>query len=140
MRPDVSVFILYDNEYLPHTQVIPGRNGFILPFSNDFQTLLTFAEAYFFLGYSVIPLLGDRDPSRPKIPAIPWAAFQKQRSTPHEYQQWFTKTGFAGLGIVTGRISQLVVLDFDSETLFNRFKAQYPDLLETHTVRSACRQ
>ena len=51
----------------------------------------------------------------------------------------FLKTVLAGLGIVTGRVSKLVVLDFDSETIFNDFKAQYPDLLETHTVRSAGR-
>ena len=46
------------NENAPCPQVIPGRNGFILSFSNDFQTLLTTAEAYFHLGWSAIPLLG----------------------------------------------------------------------------------
>ena len=97
------------------------------------------AEAYFYLGYSVIPLLGDRDLSRPKVPAMPWGGFQKYRASPNDYKQWFSESGFAGLGIVTGRISQLVVLDFDSEPIFNIFKAQYPDLLETHTVRSAGR-
>ena len=121
-------------------QVIPDGNGYILSVSNDFQTLLTFAEAYFHIGYSVIPLLGDLDPSRPKVPAMPWASFQKQRATLTEHQHWFAQAGFAGLGIVTGRVSQLVALDFDSEAVFNTFKYQYPDLLETHTVRSAGRQ
>ncbi len=111
-----------------------------MPISNDFQTLLTLSEAYDYLGYSVIPLLGDRDPSRPKVPAIPWAGFQTYRSSTYDHQQWFTQDGFAGLGIVTGRISKLVVLDFDSEPIFNDFKLKYPDLLETHTVRSAGRQ
>ncbi len=111
-----------------------------MSFSNDFQTFLTLAEAYFHIGYSVIPLLGDHDPSRPKVPAIPWAAFQQQRATVQDYDQWFAHYKFAGLGIVTGRVSQLVVLDFDSEAVFNTFKSQYPDLLETHTVRSAGRQ
>ncbi len=88
----------------------------------------------------MIPLLGDLDPSRPKVPAVPWSAFQQYRASLDEHQRWFAEAGFAGLGIVTGRVSQLVVLDFDSEALFNAFKAQYPDLLETHTVRSASRQ
>ena len=120
-------------------QVISGSLGFDLSFSNRFQTLLTLAEAYFYLGYSVIPLLGDRDPSRPKTPALPWSAFQNTRATLHDYEQWFADRNFGGLGLVTGRISQLVVLDFDSEAIFTTFKAQYPDLLETHTVRSAGR-
>ncbi|MBA3874293.1 MAG: bifunctional DNA primase/polymerase [Anaerolineae bacterium] len=111
-----------------------------MQFFNDSQTLLTLAEAYSALGYSVIPLLGDRDLSRPKVPAIPWGGFQTYRASLNDYKQWFTESGFAGLGIVTGRISQLVVLDFDSESLYTDFKTQYPDLLETHTVRSATRQ
>jgi len=111
-----------------------------LHFSNDFQTFLTLADAYYFLGYSLIPLLGDRDPSRPKVPAVPWVAFQTYRSTPTDHQTWFEHHKFAGLGIITGRVSQLVVLDFDTEATFNAFKTDYPDLLETHTVRSATRQ
>src|SRR6266542_940342 len=112
MRPDVYAFMIHDSEYLRCMQVIPDGNGFILHFSNDFQTLLTFAEAYFYLGYSVIPLLGDLAPLRPKTPAIPWVDFQKRHAFPQEQQTWFTQDGFAGLGIVTGHISQLVVLDF----------------------------
>ncbi len=120
-------------------QVKSGSLGFDLSFSNRSQTLLTLAEAYFYLGYSVIPLLGDLDATRSKAPALPWSAFQNTRATVNDYEQWFSESRFAGLGIVTGRISQLVVLDFDSEAIFNTFKAQYPDLLETHTVRSAGR-
>ncbi|MBA3870641.1 MAG: bifunctional DNA primase/polymerase, partial [Anaerolineae bacterium] len=110
-----------------------------MQFSNDSQTLLTLAEAYFHLGYSVIPLLGNLDPTRPKTPALPWSGFQSTRATLNDYEQWFSERHFGGLGIVTGRVSNLVVLDFDSETVFNAFKAQHPNLLETHTVRSAGR-
>ncbi len=88
----------------------------------------------------MIPLLGDRDSLRPKVPATHWLAYQQYRSTLNEHQQWFTENKFAGLGIVTGRVSQLVVLDFDTESVFSDFKAHYPDLLETRTVRSAGRQ
>ena len=132
--------MFHDNEDVPCTQVIPVRNGFILPVTNHFLTLDLAAEAYFYLGYSVIPLLGDVDPSRPKMPAIPWASFQQRRATLQEQQEWFREGGFAGLGIVTGRISNIVVLDFDSESIFNAFKVQFPALTETHVIRSAGRQ
>ena len=60
---------------------IPAVLDLICHFSNRSQTLLTLAEAYFYLGYSVIPLLGDLDPSRPKAPALPWSGFQHHRAT-----------------------------------------------------------
>src|SRR4051812_34552791 len=115
MRPDISAFIFYDSEYPACTQVISRQSGFDLQFSNGSSTLLTFAEAYFYLSYSVIPLIGDTDLSRAKVPAIPWTTFQQHRASLNDYAYWFTKSEFGGLGIVTGRISQLVVLDFDSD-------------------------
>ncbi len=118
-------------------QVKLGEIGFDLLFSNEVSTLRTAAEAYFYLGWSVIPLYGDFDSSRPKVPTIAWAAHQHYLASLNDQRQW---TNFGGLGIVTGRVSQLVVLDFDDENIFKRFKIQYPDLLETHTVRSAGRQ
>lgn len=108
-----------------------------MQFSNCSSTLLTAAEAYFYLGWSVIPLHGDLDSARPKVPSIPWAVHQQYRPSLHDHQQWTT---FGGLGIVTGRVSQLVVLDFDSEEIFNDFRLKYPDLIDTHTVQSAGRQ
>src|SRR5262245_32416281 len=125
MRPDVSAFISYDSEKLLCKQVISRQSGFDLPITNDFQTLLTFAEAYSALGYSVIPLLGDCDPTRPKVPAVAWSAFQAYPASAQDHRHWFAEAGFSGLGIVTGRISKLVVLDFDSEQSFADFHARY---------------
>ncbi len=121
-------------------QVVSRQLGFDLQFSNDSQMLLTAAETYYWLGYSVIPLLGNLDPSRPKVPAIPWAGFQQRRASLQEQQDWFREGGFGGLGIVTGRISGLVVLDFDDHGLIRDFKARFPDILETRTILSAGRQ
>lgn len=95
---------------------------------------------YSALDYSVIPLLGDRDPARPKVPAVPWAGYQHRQSSFQEQQDWFREGGYEGLGIVTGRISGLVVLDFDSRNIPLEFQAQHPDLMETRTVLSAGRQ
>ncbi|MEZ4672526.1 MAG: bifunctional DNA primase/polymerase [Anaerolineae bacterium] len=106
---------------------------------NDIPTILTAAEAYTAFGYAVIPLLADRDSSRPKVPAVPWAAFQHRHPDPDELRQWFLHDAFSGIGIVTGRVSHLVVLDFDNEEVLNHFQLRCPDLMATRSVRSAGR-
>ncbi len=121
-------------------QVIPGGNGLTLLKFNGFQTLLTAAEAYFHLGYAVIPLLGDFDPNRPKVATRSWSAYQQRLATLDEISQWFSEEGDAGaLGIVTGRVSHLAVLDFDSADLFTDFRRRFPNLLDTRTIQSAGR-
>jgi len=70
--------------------------------------MLTHALKYLALGFSVIPL-------RPKgkEPLIPWTEFQKRRATESEVTEWFTKWPNANVGIVTGSISSIVVIDLD---------------------------
>lgn len=58
------------------------------------------------LGYSVIPVKG-------KLPLLAWQEFQTRHATPDEIRQWFTQWTDAGVGVVTGAISNLVVLDID---------------------------
>lgn len=57
-------------------------------------------------GFSVIPV-------KDKRPLVAWQEFQTRRATPEEVEAWFTQWPDAGLGIVTGAISKLVVLDVD---------------------------
>jgi len=70
--------------------------------------MLLFALKYLKLGFSVIPL-------RPKgkEPLIPWTEFQKRRATESEITAWFTRTPDANIGIVTGSISGVAVVDLD---------------------------
>lgn len=140
MRPRTFAINLNNNENLWRMQAISGGNGLILPKFNDFPTLLNAAETYFSFGYAVIPLLGDFDPTRPKVAARSWSAYQNRLARLDEFNDWFSpEGGAAALGIVTGRISRLVVLDFDSADLFSEFRLRFPDLLETRTVQSAGR-
>jgi len=121
-------------------KLFPSGNGLNLSKFNDFPTLLNAAETYYSLGYAVIPLLGDFDPDRPKVAARAWSAYQNRLANLDEFNAWFSpEGGAAALGIVTGRISRLVVLDFDSADLFSEFRRRFPDLLETRTVQSAGR-
>jgi hypothetical protein len=101
---------------------------------------LTFAgKCYESSGWSVIPLLGSLDSSRAKLPAIKWGRYQHTRPSPSEIEDWFLNRGFGGLGIVCGRVSNLVVLDFDDEAKVSEFIHLHPHLAETRTVQSGTR-
>lgn len=70
--------------------------------------MLRHALNYLSLGFSVIPL----EP-RGKKPLISWAEFQKRRASEKEVREWFKKWPDANLGIVTGNISTVAVVDLD---------------------------
>jgi hypothetical protein len=111
--------------------------GFDLPGAEDIYRALTeTATSYLHLGWSVVPLWGDSRPEQAKVPALAWASYQRRRASEQDITRWFSNTPYHGLGIVTGRISQLVVLDFDDPTLPERFAAQHPELAATRTVRT----
>ena len=61
------------------------------------------------LGFSVIPVGED------KKPAIPWLAFQQARATDDNLVSWFGNGHAKNIGIVTGRVSNLVVVDTDNQ-------------------------
>ena len=63
---------------------------------------------YLHRGWSVIPLH-----KRDKRPAIRWQDFQTVRASEQEVHDWFSRWPDNNVGIVTGAISGLVVLDVD---------------------------
>jgi Bifunctional DNA primase/polymerase, N-terminal/Primase C terminal 1 (PriCT-1) len=66
------------------------------------------AKRYLARGWSVLPLR-----ARDKRPLIPWEHLQSERPSPDDVEAWFRRRPDANLGIVTGEISNLVVLDID---------------------------
>jgi hypothetical protein len=94
------------------------------PAASDTPTLdcgftFHFAEEYRDRGWSVIPLDGKR-------PALAsWRRFQTRRAGLNELRAWF-ETGTANIGVVTGAISGLVVVDCDTpeDALF--WKTKHP--------------
>ena len=66
------------------------------------------ARAYFARGWSVIPV----EP-RGKRPRVPWTAFQHRLPSQAEVDEWFRRWPDANVGIVTGAVSGLVVIDVD---------------------------
>lgn len=60
-------------------------------------------------GYSVIPVRVDK---RPAITA--WAEFQRRLPTEEEIREMFSKPDVAGIAVVTGKVSGIVVLDTEA--------------------------
>jgi KaiC/GvpD/RAD55 family RecA-like ATPase len=70
--------------------------------------MLREALKYLSLGLSIIPVR-----PRGKEPLLPWTAFQKRRASEEEVREWFRKWPTANVGIVTGAISSIIVVDLD---------------------------
>jgi hypothetical protein len=104
------------------------------------EYLFTIAQCYLGLGYSVLPVYGDLDIQRAKVCPIPWTYFQQRHASHTDLRNWFMHLGYGGLAIVCGRISGLIVLDFDDPALAQEFARRYPDLTETWTVQSGGRK
>ncbi len=72
------------------------------------MTMLDCALDYLSRGWSVIPLR-----TKSKKPLIPWEQFQSRLATEAEVRDWFERTPDLNIGIVTGKLSGLFVVDLD---------------------------
>lgn len=71
------------------------------------MSLLPTALAFLQRGWSVIPVGLD------KRPLILWKEYQSRMATPDELVKWFTDYPEAQIGVVTGEISNLTVIDVE---------------------------
>lgn len=95
--------------------------------------VLHYAFEYFDRGWSLIPLVGKRPPSR-----FGWKRFQTERATLDDIKSWFgpSKGDFTNLGIVTGAVSGITVVDCDTPADTEWWKNNFPlTPLATHTGR-----
>jgi len=80
--------------------------------------------------FSVIPVGND------KRPLIKWETYQSEKSTPEEIREWYTKWPDANIGIVTGPISNLAVIDVDTEEGIHAIEEYLPDSVAIPTVNT----
>lgn len=73
------------------------------------MSTLEFARFYLSRGLSVIPLQ-----AHDKKPLISWKEYQERHATQEEITRWFSDGG-NNIGIVTGKISGITVVDFDTD-------------------------
>jgi len=88
------------------------------------EVLLKLALQYFNHGWSVIPVGAN------KRPLIEWKKYQKERATAEQIYNWFEQFPDMQIGVVTGKISNLTVIDMEKDANF----ALIPD--KTFTVQS----
>jgi len=72
--------------------------------------MLNYALAYLEKGWSVIPVKPD------KRPYIRWSKYQKTKPTKEEVTDWWTQWPTANIAVVTGKVSNLLVVDIDGPT------------------------
>jgi len=80
------------------------------------------AREYLAAGWSLIPLFG-------KLPALPsWKEYQRRLPSSHEVATWFAEGDRppSGIGVVTGSLSRIVVVDCDSEADASFWSKTFP--------------
>ena len=92
--------------------------------SRQAKPMLEHALEYLQLGYPVFPVCSpamgqhrhrnESCKSAGKRPLIAWEAFQTRLPTINEVREWWTRWPAANIGMPTGRLSGVVVLDADS--------------------------
>lgn len=76
-------------------------------------------------GFSVIPVKSN------KKPHIKWTKYQTERATGDQINAWWNKWPSANIGIVTGEISGVMVVDVDSQAGLEALENFLPDSLIT---------
>lgn len=82
-------------------------------------------------GYSIIPINTPE-----KKPLIKWREYQDRISTSDEIKEWWKKWPDAGVGIVTGKLSGITVIDIDNEEGEAAFEEYVSDSFLTPTAKS----
>lgn len=88
------------------------------------------ALEYEFFGFSIIPC------NKIKTPLVRWLPYQNKRATPEEIKEWWKKFPDANVGIVTGPISGIYVIDIDSQEGKEAIKPFISDCHELPTVNT----
>jgi hypothetical protein len=78
------------------------------------------------LGWSLIPLKPYS-----KEPLVPWKALQQRRLTEPELTELFERNPLANVGIITGKVSQLLVLDADAPDVVKHLSIPETPIAET---------
>ena len=76
--------------------------------TTETDAMLKAALAYAEARWSVVPMV-----RKSKQPLVPWLEFQQRRATPEEIRDWFRRWPEANIAVVTGAISNIVVIDID---------------------------
>ena len=82
------------------------------------------------MGFSIIPV------KKNKKPFIKWEPYQKEKADEAQIEAWWQKWPAANIGIVTGSISNLTVIDIDSNEGNDAIEEHLPDSFITPIATS----
>ena len=85
---------------------------------------------YLKYGYSLIPV--DKE----KRPCVFWKKYQYKRATVNDILKWHIQFNTLNIGIVTGYISQLAVIDVDDLSLLPDLGKRLPEINKTTRVKT----
>ena len=88
-------------------------------------------KEYYENGYSLIPLKKNS-----KIPCIKWKKYQNKRVDFDDVSGWYMKFDNPNIGIITGGISNLTVIDVDDPSILPELIKQIPEINETTRVKT----
>lgn len=92
--------------------------------------LIDEALKYRKLGFSIIPVGKD------KKPLIQWQRYQKEKASAKQIKDWWKKWPDANIGIITGTVSGLAVIDIDTDDGKEEIQKYIPDSLLMPTVNT----
>ena len=87
--------------------------------------MLETAKKYLDLGYNVIPIGKD------KKSLVKWEPYQKEKVTSKQLEEWFKQFKQPNIGIVTGSISNLFVIDTDTPEATQKIQDYIPENIIT---------
>uniref|UniRef100_A0A6M3L8I2 Putative bifunctional DNA primase/polymerase n=1 Tax=viral metagenome TaxID=1070528 RepID=A0A6M3L8I2_9ZZZZ len=94
--------------------------------------LLKTALIYRKKGFSVMPVKKDKKPYLKE-----WKPYQTEIATEEQIKKWWQKWPHANIGIITGKLSNLTVIDLDSEKAYQDFQKKYlSDSYQTPIAKS----
>ena len=91
---------------------------------------LEWAQWYLSKGFCVIPVGFD------KKPRIAWKEYQSRKSTNEELAKWWGEWPESNIGLVTGAISDLFVIDLDTQDAVKQVNDMLPDTAIIPTVQT----
>lgn len=85
------------------------------------SAMLDHALFFYRLGLTPLPI-----PEGKKSPAFEWEQYKRDKPLPSDLRRWWAMDSRFGLGFVTGRASQIVVVDCDDPALSVELLERYP--------------